>query len=435
MLNLVHYTILFLTNGVFATFSDQTNEFLFHTENKNYMNHMLSNMNTNIDIILQCDIDVNTEFLQNSTHNQQLFSFACFFQNILCQALCGEDKYAYTPNGAFISDLMPQNIQKYSHDIDFTFEERNSRHGWYEQSGENELVVKSHCFIILPCNEMHRVQKYVQHKDLEKKVTFLNYVQGCGEQQAIEAVREKVADLTNNLIDFNLDKNNFNGKRIYVSILYFKGTWQNEFNKISQPREFKTIEQQKIMRKYIELDRKFVRHMKYSLSCEQLIDVFILPFYNNEGNRFKAIYLSPSFDIKNNMELKTIYLQFLNKFTVQKDGRHQIDESKFRNIKAHIFIPEFDQTCKELNLIKLLPQTYQQGPALSTETMMKLRVKIDENGVEGAAICSSICTDGIDRNPIITINVEKPYIVLIYDEKLQQSLFTIKDTGINAENQ
>jgi len=103
------------------------------------------------------------------------------------------------------------------------------------------------------------------------------------------------------------------------------------------------------------------------------------------------------------------------------------------NIKKETltFIFLYLKTSEDLDLVQLLPETYQGGPGYYVESKMKIRVRIDENGIEGAAIVQTCFADSI--GPSDEIMVDKPYMVLVYDEELQQTLFTVKDTGLKKK--
>lgn len=437
MIKFVFHTTFLLINQILTTLQNTTSDLTNCSERDIAIRDQSTDLDINESTIAKYDIGVNTEFLQNSTNDQQLFSFACFLQNVLLQALSGEEKYKYTNNNIFIPDLIPSKIQKYSYNIDIEFTDQID---YFEmesnQSESNNLIVQSHCFIILPHNQMSRIIQYKENKNLKPFVTFLTHHNENQEKNdIIKIVDDKVQSITNNFMSFDLDKKYLNKfQRVYISILYFKGTWIHDFEKSKSLKEFSTIKNNTIMRKYIQIYDASIQYDKYTVSGDKMAEAFILPFYNNETGRFKAIYLSPLFVPNGNADFIEIYKQFINQFAIENNDQFLINESKFKSTRAHVFIPEFDQTSEKLDLIQLLPLTYQRGPAYHTETIMKSRVKIDEKGIEGAAICCSVCTDGISRHKIISINVDKPYIVLIFDEKLQQSLFIIKDTGLNTEN-
>lgn len=394
----------------------------------NYMQNVLSNLEINKYIILKCDIKANTEFLKNSYKNEQIFSFACFFKNILCQALGGEEKYQFTECEQHISNFMPQNIKRYSYNINEIFKIFPNK---------IKLLVKSFCFIVMPHSQSFKISQHMKNSDLLHCVDFLIHNNKDAEKnRIITKISEKVNNLTSGFMNYKLKKDFLNNdNRIYISILYFKGTWLYSFRTCPNHRKFQNFNGEKKMRKYIQSYDNNIEYKKFNIGSEKDVEAFILPFQSAEKGRFKAIYICPNFFPYDPMDLVKSYEQFIIEFTKQTNENFGIKKSKFDLINANILIPEFDQTCENLDLIKLLPETYQGGPALETKSFMKIRVKIDEKGLEGAAVCSTICTFSIKSpKPTINIEIDKPYIILVYDDKMQQTLFTVKDNGYDSED-
>lgn len=387
----------------------------------NYIKKVISNFDIDKNTILKCDIKSNTEFIKNSSDEEQLFSFACFFYNVLCQALGGEGKYDSIEEKQTISNYIPNHIQKYFYDKKFT--------NFFEGI---KLRVKSYGFIIIPENQIEYVAKYSANVNLNNKIEILSYNdQRETKSEIIQKVSKKVQLITRSFLSFTLDQEYLNeNARIYISILYFKGTWFYKFEKCQNQREFTKLDGEKIMRNYIESLDRSIRYSKYELGSSKELEVFILPFFNIESGRFNVIYLSPKFFLNGKNDLTAMYAAFIEKFTIQVSDDYCIDENKFNHIDANIFIPKFDQICDELDLIKLLPETYQGWSSSEIKSFMKLRVKIDEKGIEGAAVACTPCFACMPpEKQIIDIIVERPYIALVYDETLQITLFTIKDNG------
>lgn len=395
----------------------------------NYLNEILSTQNIDSQKIITCDIKANTEFLQNSADDMQIFSFACFFENVLCQALGGEPKYCLSKNGMSIPETIPNKLTGLSYNI-------HKKFNYFGTVDPIELIVKSHCFIIMPEDQFYKVQKYTRDNNLKKYVTFIQHNnEKESKDQIAEAVNNKVSTITDNFISFSLNTdymNQFN--RIYMSIVYFKGSWEYDFDKCDQKKEFTKFGGQVIMRKYIQSLNCEIKYKKFEMENNKLVEAFVLPFHNMQNRRFQVIYLSPLFNPEGKNDLVKMYTEFIDIVAMQDNNRQYIQMDEFINIDANVFIPEFDQTCDEVNIIELLPETYQNGPAYHTKAIMKLRVKIDNKGIEGVAVMLSLCSDScLEKERVIDIIVNKPYVALVYDDELKQTLFTIKDNGIAQE--
>lgn len=388
----------------------------------NYMEKLLSLEEIDKVTVSKCDIRANTEFLCNSAENEQLFSFACFLKNVLCQALGCEYEFFFADHDSVYNHI-PKNIKKYSYDI---HEEMKSN------LVNNVLKVKSHCIIIMPIYQLSKISKFAIESGLVHYISL--YCQSDQDEmktKIISDINNKINKITSNFIDFTLDKRYLNNHyRIYISILYFKANWLHHFDKCDSEKMFMKFNGTVIMRKYIETQNARIYYKQFITDSDKKVETFILPFHNSENHKYKAIYISPQF-IPSKIELTEIYTQFINECTAKQNEYNSIEECNFDRINANIFIPEFDHTCNELDLIRLLPEIYQGGPAYFNQCLMKLRVKIDEKGVEGAAVCATDCVDGINLNKRKTIHVNNPYIMLIYDDELRQSLFLIKDSGLD----
>ncbi|CAD5126765.1 unnamed protein product [Dimorphilus gyrociliatus] len=255
----------------------------------------------------------------------------------------------------------------------------------------------------------------------------------------IKSVDDYVRQLTNGMIGYRLEESGIlqPGARIYLSILYFKGTWQYGLTPMKERMEFTNIEGKKIFRDYVYSSMIYIKVSRYMIDPEKLIYVFILPLNDDTKrrhlNRFEAIYIAPTFLVSNAEEWKEVYTKFIENCTYGEEGNFRMKHDAFENNMIKLIFPKFDQVCEDIDLNKMFPETYQGGPNPDfAKFVMKVRVKIDENGIEGAAAAEVTYNCG-EVYPEKLV-VDKPYIVLIYDRELRQTLFTVKDNGLNVKN-
>ena len=197
-----------------------------------------------------------------------------------------------------------------------------------------------------------------------------------------------------------------NAQSVLISTLYFNEKWNSEYEesdiepgtfygtKGNQEATFLSSEEEI----YLE-DSTAIGFMKPYID-EGLYFVGILPL---EGNNIKDIDIESLMKTRSDVTVDVMIPEFEYEQTI--DFNNVLNNM---NIKSIFEQGNLDSIVKELYVSKIVQKNY---------------IKVNRKGTEAFSITDSINSQWADISSTIRVVLDRPFIFMIYDEKIDQVLF------------
>lgn len=243
-----------------------------------------------------------------------------------------------------------------------------------------------------------------------------------GTQAGVDSLNAWVSRQTNGLIPKLMESPDAYKLLSLVNAVYFKGTWWDEMFPAGN-QAFRNADG----------SGTNVEMMQYGKADDNL-------YYQKDFIAFKKDFVSADEDE---------YLSYSMYFVMPRDPEHisNLTESVWQELlsnritaELHVKMPKFDIGCNA----DIKPVLQDMGAFIHNqyadfEEVNKInhitRLKVDEKGAEAAAVTEIIVSAGIaEPQPIIDIEVDRPFYVVIKDRKMADPLFMGRVNFIKGEN-
>lgn len=222
--------------------------------------------------------------------------------------------------------------------------------------------------------------------------------------------KQKIVDwinhYTEDLLDLTLDKFPIAGDLalLLINTIYYNANWQEAFNILNNSDNlFYLDNKQTTKAKYME----HIVSSKY-----QITDEFtIVEDYMTGGNTVTFIMLDNNFDTIMNLDLLNLDNNLIK-------GSVRLTIPQFETFKTY----ELTDTLKSLGIKKIFEEIDMLGDIANDLYVSYVRqdtgIKVDEIGIEAAAVTSIAVCESASMTPSILINIklDQPFIYLIKDQ-------------------
>lgn len=244
-----------------------------------------------------------------------------------------------------------------------------------------------------------------QSKDTAKKLNYdIKYAKF--NDKALNEMNKWIKRRSHGKIKEAIEDDISNAQSVLISTLYFNEKWNSEYEesdiepgtfygtKGNQEATFLSSEEEI----YLE-DSTAIGFMKPYID-EGLYFVGILPL---EGNNIKDIDIESLMKTRSDVTVDVMIPEFEYEQTI--DFNNVLNNM---NIKSIFEQGNLDSIVKELYVSKIVQKNY---------------IKVNRKGTEAFSITDSINSQWADISSTIRVVLDRPFIFMIYDEKIDQVLF------------
>ncbi len=222
-----------------------------------------------------------------------------------------------------------------------------------------------------------------------------------------------VAKNTNNNIKKLVEDNDVNSSKLIITnVIYFKAAWEKKFNeKSTKQKTFTNGKGEKTKAMFM------FKHAHYKYFKNDKLQAIELPY---KGNNYSLLVILPE-KINTNIINNDTYNEILNKLE-NKDIKLFLPKFKFKSSV------ELSETFKKMGLKEAF-STNADFSKISKEKLFISKVihktffEVNETGTEAAASTAITMRTTVFNPKVITMEVNRPFIVILKDNKYNNILF------------
>ena len=259
---------------------------------------------------------------------------------------------------------------------------------------------------------------FTRFKPLENFLKMIGeYKAQLDELKDANQVNKWCSDATHNKIPKIIDKINQNDKMVLINAIYFKGIWQQTFDKnLTKIDTFMNLNKQPKKVSFMNNTKKYDYFEDANIQAISL---------NYQKDNLKALIILP--------KKKTDINNYIKNFTSEK---YHIIIKELINKKVILSLPKF-----EINFSSELSSNFQslgmkeaftknadfsamkkEKDIFISQIIHKTFIKVDEKGTEAAAATAVVmrCMGALPQDPIPIMKVDHPFLFIIGNNDLPQ---------------